>query len=217
MQIIGNLLRHRMMLTSAVNCSYRLLRSRVQKVNKIKREINELLEVPLKLSPRCISCLDSEHKRTTRLVHSVAVSLEQSVRPFSFSRIITTTNSSCGGRGRRGAQHYSNSRRASYCTSSIIFEDNINKMPSEDLKKPFERLPVAVRPRHYILSLTPDLKKLDFKGDVQAEFEVRSYFIFFLIYVHMSPMTSNNQYHPFRGAPIGRFEVRSQQYNDKGF
>lgn len=159
------------MLTSAVRFSYYplLFRSRVQKVNTIKREINELLEVPLRSPPRCcISCLDSEQQKRTRLVHSVAVSLEQSARPFSFSRV--TTYSSCGGRG-RGAQHYSSSRKAPISTSSIIFRNN-NKMPSEETKKPFERLPVAVRPQHYILSLTPDLKKLDFKGDVQAEFEV---------------------------------------------
>ena len=38
--------------------------------------------------------------------------------------------------------------------------------------KPFERLPGTVRPKHYVLSLLPDLKALVFDGDVAVQIEV---------------------------------------------
>lgn len=39
-------------------------------------------------------------------------------------------------------------------------------------KKPFERLPNTVKPKHYTLTLTPDLKAHTFKGEVTIHIEV---------------------------------------------
>lgn len=44
------------------------------------------------------------------------------------------------------------------------------KMPE---RKPFERLPTSVKPKHYKLVLTPDLKTFVFKGEVSIQIEVR--------------------------------------------
>lgn len=44
------------------------------------------------------------------------------------------------------------------------------KMPE---RKPFERLPTTVKPKHYKLVLTPDLKTFIFKGEVSVQIEVR--------------------------------------------
>lgn len=38
--------------------------------------------------------------------------------------------------------------------------------------KPFERLPDFAKPKHYSLSLRPDLKSFEFSGDVNVEVEV---------------------------------------------
>ncbi|CAH1155325.1 unnamed protein product [Phaedon cochleariae] len=38
--------------------------------------------------------------------------------------------------------------------------------------KPFERLPENVKPKHYTLSLVPDLRNLTFRGDVSIQIEV---------------------------------------------
>lgn len=43
------------------------------------------------------------------------------------------------------------------------------KMP---VRKPFERLPKSVKPKHYKLVLTPDLKAFIFKGEVSIQIQV---------------------------------------------
>lgn len=84
-----------------------------------------------------------------RLVHSVAVSvgrrLQLSYRSSDFS---------CKNR------YYS------------ILEETTRKMPEG---KPFERLPGTVKPKHYRLSLVPDLKSLTFQGEVSIQIEVGLY------------------------------------------
>lgn len=40
------------------------------------------------------------------------------------------------------------------------------------VQKPFERLPTSVKPKHYKLVLTPDLKRFIFKGEVFIQIEV---------------------------------------------
>lgn len=39
-------------------------------------------------------------------------------------------------------------------------------------KKPFQRLPASVKPKHYVLTLSPDLKALTFNGEVSIHIEV---------------------------------------------
>jgi hypothetical protein len=122
----------------------RLFRPLLPPVNAILVVFNELPEVPLapalRLSPPFL------RPQRTRLVHSVAVSVEQRASPLRSLR-------------RRG---HSISRR--YRSAAKEFE-----MPSG---KPFERLPETVRPQHYVLSLVPDLKALVFDGDVAVRIEV---------------------------------------------
>lgn len=52
---------------------------------------------------------------------------------------------------------------------STVFDQTTKKMPEV---KPFERLPDNVRPKHYKLSLVPDLKSFTFRGDVSIHLEV---------------------------------------------
>ncbi|RZC36945.1 Peptidase M1 domain containing protein [Asbolus verrucosus] len=126
-------------------CVGRCWRSlRVEKVNIIKSGINELPEVPL--APALRSPSPADLRQRTRLVHSVAVSLEQRASPL------------------RSGRRSDHSISLSFC--SVAEEAS---MPTG---KPFERLPEAVRPQHYVLALVPDLKALVFDGDVAVQIEV---------------------------------------------
>lgn len=51
---------------------------------------------------------------------------------------------------------------------TVLKENPVNMVE----KKPFQRLPTAVKPKHYSLTLTPDLKALTFKGEVTIHIEV---------------------------------------------
>lgn len=81
-----------------------------------------------------------------RFVHSVAVSLGR--RQF---------NTYSGFFSKENIHRYYSS-----------LQDTI-KMPEV---KPFQRLPENVKPKHYQLSLVPDLKSLTFQGDVSIQIEV---------------------------------------------
>lgn len=50
-----------------------------------------------------------------------------------------------------------------------FYQTNANKMHEV---KPFQRLPDNVKPKHYKLSLVPDLKSFVFRGDVSIQIEV---------------------------------------------
>lgn len=54
-------------------------------------------------------------------------------------------------------------------TYSTVVKENLVNMVE---KKPFQRLPTTVKPKHYTLTLTPDLKALTFKGEVSIHIEV---------------------------------------------
>lgn len=54
-------------------------------------------------------------------------------------------------------------------TYSTVLTKAKAKMPE---RKPFERLPSTVKPKHYKLVLTPDLKTFTFQGDVSIQIEV---------------------------------------------
>lgn len=82
-----------------------------------------------------------------RFVQSVAVSLGR--RQFDYSGFFSKGNTT--------TRYYS------------ILPDTTTKMPEE---KPFQRLPENVKPKHYQLSLVPDLKTLTFQGDVSIQIEV---------------------------------------------
>ncbi|KAJ8924872.1 hypothetical protein NQ315_001027 [Exocentrus adspersus] len=86
-----------------------------------------------------------------RLVHSVAVSVGRRLHSWCRS---SDFSSCCSIRDRR---YYS------------VIEVTAGKMPEG---KPFERLPGTVRPKHYRLSLVPDLKSLTFQGEVSIKIEV---------------------------------------------
>lgn len=49
---------------------------------------------------------------------------------------------------------------------------NKEKLVSMVEKKPFQRLPASVKPKHYVLTLSPDLKALTFNGEVSIHIEV---------------------------------------------
>lgn len=57
-----------------------------------------------------------------------------------------------------------------YSTATYNIVQNLDvKMPEG---KPFERLPETVKPKHYTLSIKPDLKAFTFEGQVKIEIEV---------------------------------------------
>lgn len=67
-------------------------------------------------------------------------------------------------------------RRLRICESSAnskryysVLRESTRKMPEG---KPFQRLPGNVKPKHYKLSLVPDLKSFTFLGDVSVQIEV---------------------------------------------
>lgn len=53
--------------------------------------------------------------------------------------------------------------------STVFQKIDTRKMPEV---KPFQRLPDNVKPVHYKLSLVPDLKSFNFRGDVSIQIEV---------------------------------------------
>ncbi|XP_044269903.1 puromycin-sensitive aminopeptidase [Tribolium madens] len=123
-----------------IGLSSRFFLSSVRKVPRIPNLLNELPEVPLfrrRPSP------SFRRAQRTRLVHSVAVSVEQPLR--------RVPRSDCGARRR-------------FC-----FLAKESAMPTG---KPFERLPETVRPKHYVLELVPDLKALNFDGNAAVQIEV---------------------------------------------
>ncbi|KXZ75511.1 Puromycin-sensitive aminopeptidase-like Protein [Tribolium castaneum] len=123
-----------------VSFSSRFFLSPLRRVPPIPNLLNELPEVPLfrrRPSP------SFRRAQRTRLVHSVAVSVEQPLR---------------------GAPCSDRSTRKRFC-----FLAKESAMPTG---KPFERLPETVRPKHYVLELVPDLKALVFDGTVAVQIEV---------------------------------------------
>ncbi|KAI4470181.1 protease m1 zinc metalloprotease [Holotrichia oblita] len=84
-------------------------------------------------------------RNRSRLVYSVAVSL-----------------------GRRTDCRIGSINKYSTATYNIVQNLNV-KMPEG---KPFERLPETVKPKHYTLSIKPDLKAFTFEGQVKIEIEV---------------------------------------------
>lgn len=71
--------------------------------------------------------------------------------------------------------YYSNCR-----TYSTTVKESKVKMPEA---KPFERLPNSVKPTHYNLVITPDLKAFTFQGEVSIQIEVGLTYARFLINV----------------------------------
>lgn len=123
--------------------------SQVIKLNRSRSTIHELREVPLTAPrpplPRSIRCT-----RTRLVVQSVAVSVDQVLKKSLYNYCSVNLTSS----------------KRNY--SSTVLKP---KMPTG---KPFQRLPETVRPKHYALSLVPDLKALVFEGDVSVQIEVGS-------------------------------------------
>lgn len=62
---------------------------------------------------------------------------------------------------------------------TVLKENPLNMVE----KKPFQRLPTTVKPKHYTLTLTPDLKALTFKGEVTIHIEVCITALLFVEYV----------------------------------
>lgn len=121
-----------------------LLRYYVLSNNKM----NRIRQVPLS-TMNCRMFLRRPRRPTTqRLVQSVAVLLEQP---------LTSYFSSC------------KSQLLSSVVTVVAENQWKQKMPTG---KPFERLPETVKPKHYRLILTPDLKSLTFHGEVSTEIEV---------------------------------------------
>lgn len=76
--------------------------------------------------------------------------------------------------GQRQPSDYSDSGSGNNCINcrklSTVPDTTITrKMPEV---KPFQRLPDNVKPKHYKLSLVPDLKSFTFRGDVSIQIEV---------------------------------------------
>lgn len=89
----------------------------------------------------------SRQRNRSRLVYSVAVSL-----------------------GRRTDCGFGSINRYYSSTAVDTIVQNLDvKMPEG---KPFERLPDTVKPKHYWLSIKPDLKAFTFEGQVKIAIEV---------------------------------------------
>lgn len=96
------------------------------------------------------------------LQYSVAVSLGRSTRILHFNH---NNNQSC----------------IIKLNKSTSIKESKVKMPEA---KPFERLPINVKPIHYNLTIKPDLKKCTFQGEVSIQIEVGfKHMPYFLIYL----------------------------------
>ncbi|KAL3276182.1 hypothetical protein HHI36_020900 [Cryptolaemus montrouzieri] len=113
---------------------------------------NRLVEVPLALAPLRSALRSPLSTERSRFQHySVAVSVG---RNKAYSRKQPRYRYSCS--------ELTQSRYTSASGKSEMCD-----------KKTFQRLPTSVRPKHYDLTLVPDLKKLIFQGDVSIEIEVK--------------------------------------------
>lgn len=97
--------------------------------------------------------------------------------------------------GQKQGTFYSDSPISCNCSnyqkvSTVLDQTTTRKMPEV---KPFQRLPDNVKPKHYKLSLVPDLKSFIFRGDVSIQIEVGLPFPYAAIYHRNSYIFSINR------------------------
>lgn len=85
-------------------------------------------------------------------------------------RLLHTVSTVAMSVGPRQRTVLSDSRSNNYRKFSTDLDQTIAKKMHE--VKPFQRLPDNVKPKHYKLSLVPDLKSFIFRGDVSIQIEV---------------------------------------------